>query len=98
MSTEQRDSFDPIPCPMTGCTAGLYMTLTCVIPLMEISGAEVLRDPDSAWTQEWQVECVNGHVVVLPRDDAEESHIFGDPEDPDNDDIARLSEATGWTP
>ena len=90
--------YDAITCPMKGCTADLYMSVTCIIPLLEGSDADVLRDPGSAWTQDWQVECTNGHVLVLAKDDAADSHVFGDPEDPDNDDVARLHEATGWTP
>ena len=98
MTADERGSFDPIPCPMTGCDEALYMTLGCSIPLLDVHTAEDLGDPRSACSQTWQVECVAGHVVVLPKDTGQDYHNFGDREDPDNDDIARLREATGWTP
>ena len=94
MPPQEIGFYDTITCPIVGCGAGLYLKTVLCTPLRVGTTADELADLTSAITQEWQVECVAGHIVVLPVDTAEDFYIFNF--DPDHRDPWRLSETTGW--
>ena len=83
-------SYDTIVCPIVGCGEGLYLRTLLCTPLLVGTTAAELADPASAVTQEWRVECVAGHVLVLPEYTGQDTCIFG--ADPEHRDMARLGE------
>jgi len=85
---------DTVACPIAGCGEGLYLRTLFCTPLLVGTTAAELADLASAITQEWRVECVAGHVLVLPEYTGQDTCIFG--ADPEHRDMARLSETTGW--
>jgi hypothetical protein len=61
--------FTSLTCVMPDCTEELYLTWSMAYPISVgdlTSGTGI--HPDNAHTASWQVECVNGHVLLLPGD------------------------------
>ena len=53
-------------CPMEGCDEPLYITWRMSRPVFQEDTVEDLQDPTGAYTAGWQIECEEGHVVLLP--------------------------------
>ncbi len=66
MSTD----YDPITCPMPDCDAPLYLTRTTSLGLsrgvVTVADDSWLPSPADADTASWQVQCGEGHVVLVP--------------------------------
>jgi len=95
--------YDSVPCPLSGCGADLYVHHSADIPILRGSSVDDLADPTAAITQTWEVGCTEGHVILLPVDDGEDSHRFGtyeaeeaEPVELEYDDVERLARLTGW--
>jgi hypothetical protein len=63
--------YDNLRCPMAGCREPLHLAweMTYVFSLRDVDlslGAELLPDPEDAHTASWKVQCLAGHVVLLP--------------------------------
>ncbi len=65
---------DPVPfdhtslaCPLGGCGEDLYLTFaaTCGLSVGDLAARDVPTSAD-ALTETWKVECVAGHVLLLP--------------------------------
>jgi hypothetical protein len=66
--TTPNDYLD-VPCPMPDCGAALYLTWEMARPIFTSDLASPAPiSPDGAYTGSWRVECVEGHVVLLPGD------------------------------
>lgn len=67
--------YDPVPCPICGNPLHLIYSgdqfLYASFTQDELNG---IRPRD---TESWEVRCEAGHVVLLPCDDGQESHLFG---------------------
>jgi hypothetical protein len=70
------DPQSPACCPLPGCGAGLHMVVITDTPIFLCFSEGDLATADG--DQHWEVRCENGHVVLLPPDDARESHVFGE--------------------
>jgi hypothetical protein len=66
----------PASCPLPDCGAWLHMVVITDTPICLgfSQGDQFLAAGD----QTWEVRCENGHVVLLPPDDARETHVFGE--------------------
>lgn len=87
------NAYDSIACPLDGCRADLYVVHTSNAPICVGSTVEDLRGPINAIITTWQVECTEGHVLVLPKDGGEGGAFD---EDPENRDAERVAALTGW--
>lgn len=63
-------AYEPVTCPMPACAEALYATFVNVVPLYQgnLDNRDALNPSDST-TGSWKVECVDGHVVLLPAED-----------------------------
>lgn len=87
---------DDVSCPIPGCISILHLTWTRSRPFSWID----LKDPrplepNAAYTGTWQVECENGHIVMVP-----DPVCLGDCPDPDvehdhDDELRRFTAADG---
>lgn len=69
----------PLTCPMPGCTADLYLTWTVATDLYQSHlGQPPLGPGDAEGT--WKVECLDGHVILVP---GEPGCGCDDPESPE---------------
>jgi hypothetical protein len=84
--------YDAVPCPLDGCGADLYIVHTSHIPICVGSTVEDFSEPRFAISNTWQIECTEGHVVVLAKDDRDQPFDS----DPDHRDAERLAAMTGW--
>ena len=63
---------DPLPCPMPGCDEQLILTWESLLSLyrddvVEADAVDMSAfAPEKAETGTWRVECLAGHVVLLP--------------------------------
>lgn len=82
------------PCPMPDCDSDLHLTWTRTRPVFTSDLAMPAPiGPDEAYTGSWQVECVEGHVVLLPA--AIDCECVGEPPgDHDHDDELRTFRAS----
>jgi hypothetical protein len=87
--------YTSLTCPMPGCGSDLHLTWTHTRPLF--AGDVEPISPAEAYTGSWQVECVEGHVVLLPSEDTD--HLCeGDCKvDVDHDDELRTFRASDLT-
>lgn len=72
-----RSSYESVKCPMQGCAGDLYLTTSHSFPVyLDTQVGDF--DHGNQITSHWQVECVAGHVVLLPISGgcAEESATF----------------------
>lgn len=82
--------YEPASCALPDCGAWLHMVITSDQPLYASFTSSDLAVP-GGWDCAWEVRCENGHVVLLPPDNARDSQVFGqcfcEPgEEPDPDD------------
>lgn len=62
-----------VTCPMPECAAGLHLTWTLRRPVLAgdiNANYHSLPATDDAYTATWQVNCEDGHVVLIPGDPA----------------------------
>lgn len=79
-------------CILPACGQPLHLIWSGSRPVYLSDTADMLRDPASATTTTWRVECEAGHVVLLPADTAGDYYEFAgrctcndDYPDPDNE-------------
>ena len=61
------DDFASLVCPLPECTQDLYLNWRVERPLfLGDLATPAPVDPGEAWTGDWKVECVHGHVVLVP--------------------------------
>lgn len=65
-------------CGMPDCNQPLVITFTASAPVLLADTTLTLAAGENETGHDWRVECVAGHVVLLPLEDGRESHIFGE--------------------
>ena len=62
------DPYAPVPCPMPECSESLYLSWSASAQLTANNLVEGKEPPriDEADSVAWRVECLRGHVVLLP--------------------------------
>jgi len=70
-------AIESMTCPMPDCSAELYVEHRLNRPIFTDDTAEEIADLNGAYTQNWQVVCTEGHVVLLPVDHAQDTSVFG---------------------
>lgn len=68
---------DQVKCPMPGCTASLYITWHASRAIYFSDHGHDLAEPEGAHSSSWEIECGNGHRVLLPPDTASDDYTFG---------------------
>lgn len=66
--------YSHLRCPMPECSAALYLQWTHRRDILKgdlTADFHSLPKPDDAYTATWQVECLNGHVILVPGDTAD---------------------------
>jgi len=77
---------------MPGCTSDLYLNWNRLRPLFLGDGEPI--GPEGAYTGTWQVDCVEGHVVLLPAEDTDHECSGDCQADVDHDDELRTFRAS----
>src|ERR1700677_4063876 len=94
------DQYEFALCGLQNCRQPLHMVFTNDQPIYLSFAADDLTDPSKS-DGSWEVRCEAGHVILVPVDDGEPWHVFGqcrceptDPPAPDDEcghgDLARL--------
>ncbi len=100
MADSRPIDYSDVSCVMPGCDETLYLTWTGSRAIVAHDLIEAVAiDHGDAETSSWKIECVNGHVVLIPAeldfsDDEGMAHNDCDPGDHDHDDEARTFTAS----
>ncbi len=92
--------YSDVTCVMPGCGEALYLTWTGSRSLVAHDLTEAAAiDHSDAETSTWEVECVDGHVVLTPAeldfsDDDGTAHNYCDPIDHDHNEESRTFTAS----
>lgn len=81
------------PCPVSGCDAALYLTITSCVPIYTQDppwpgAGDATYDAQDAVSQGWQVECEDGHVVWGHADQIRADNAAGRTDDDETADYA----------
>lgn len=83
------DPYEHAVCPLPGCGADLYLTATIAFPVYLSSTAADLADISKHVSSGWQIDCTEGHTILVPPPTAEDDYEFGrckcEPTDPTED-------------
>jgi hypothetical protein len=80
-------------CPVWGCGADLFLTITSCIPLYAVNppwqgAGDAKYGPDEAVSDGWEVECTDGHKVWTHVDQIRADNAAGVTEDDETGDSA----------
>lgn len=80
---ENAGDYDPVPCPLPECGYPLHLRLVAYHELHAGDTGEALRGlalsaVSGLDLNQWKVVCAAGHVILVPPDDGEEWHLFGE--------------------
>lgn len=94
----RRGEYGQALCPMPECDAELYCTISIVIPVDVDTDPADLRVQSNGVSEQWVIECTDGHQLLRPATDADTCQFGGNVDYPDDgpdegvliDDLARL--------
>lgn len=69
--------YDPARCILPGCGQPLYLAYTASQDIYASFTDADLTGCRPHDMESWEVRCLDGHVLLLPPDDGQESHLFG---------------------